>query len=478
MAKCSSCGRDVGFAFGKKLCRWCVEHEAAQRGENSEIQRVMPTPWKAGASVSSASFTQLFTFINVAVFVAMVVSGISLTNPSSQQLIHWGANFGPLTMSTEPWRLFTYMFLHIGIIHIGLNMWCLWSLGGLAESLYGDWLFAVIYITCGFGAGIASVAWRPGGVSAGASGAIFGIVGALIASLRLGEFSLPRTVIYGTLRSVLVFAVYSLGFGFMSGHTDNAAHIGGLVTGLVLGALVALIAPDRDHVFRRIAICAVVLMIVAGCAQWTLHARGFITFAQRGNMLLAQGKTDEAIAELQRAIKKRPNYAQSHFMLAHAFAIKGQLPAAKLELKRAAELEPNNQWTWYELGLMSLRQHQPDEAQQAFLQMLRIDQKNAEGHLGLGFVADAQSRSDEAIAEYKKAAELDGESGAYYSLGVFFSKTKRYDEAIAAFTKQQQIVGDDQQTETALAEAYRAKGMIKEADEALQKAAQLKQSDQ
>ena len=91
-----------------------------------------------------------------------------------------------------------------------------------------------MYLISGVGGSLASDAWRPYGVSAGASGAIFGLAGALIASYRLGEFSAPGTVVSGTFRSILAFAGYNLVLGGFSSSTDNAAHIGGLVTGAFL----------------------------------------------------------------------------------------------------------------------------------------------------------------------------------------------------------------------------------------------------
>ena len=137
--------------------------------------------------------------------------------------IHFGANYGPLTLSGDWWRLFTYMFLHGSLLHIGFNMWCLWDLGKLCESLYGRWTFLFIYLITGVAGGVASIGWNPGVWSVGASGAIFGLAGALIASFYLGEFSLPQIAIRGTLRSLLFFAGFNLLFGSMFPGIDNVA---------------------------------------------------------------------------------------------------------------------------------------------------------------------------------------------------------------------------------------------------------------
>ena len=278
MAKCSSCGRNIGgFSFGKKLCQWCVEYEKQQRGEAKpdDYQRVMPTPWKSGThALGGVSFNQLFVGICLLVFMAMVATGASLMDgPSQREMIRWGGNFGPLTLLGQPWRLVTYMFLHYGLLHIGFNLWCLWDLGSLAESLYGDWTFAIVYLLCGIGGGICSVWWHPGGVSAGASGAIFGLAGALIASLKLGEFAMPRAMIAGVLKSMVGFVIYNIILGGIMGFTDNACHMGGLVTGLVLGALIAKVAPGRDDTGKRIIVCGFVLLTIAGC--WALVLRSF-----------------------------------------------------------------------------------------------------------------------------------------------------------------------------------------------------------
>lgn len=474
MANCAQCGRKLPPFSLRKICEWCVRHEAAQRGEEPEdaIQPVMPAPWVAGAS-SAMMVTQGFFGINLAVFAGMALSGIAM-DPTPRQLIDWGANYGPLTLGGQEWRLLTSMFLHGGLFHIFFNMWCLWDLGALCESLYGHTTFAAVYLISGIGASLASVWWHPAVPSVGASGAIFGIVGALIASYYLGEFSMPRFAVKGHLRSVLVFAGYALIFGAMSGRTDNAAHIGGLITGLVFGALIARVAPEREP-FRRGAMILLVGLIVFGSGAWLYWSRSYLVHASRGEELLDENKTDEAIAEMQRSIQQRPDYLPAHFALAHAYFEKQQFAEAEAELKHVLELQPAYEPARYELGMALLNRKKTQEAKSAFAQCITLDP--GDGHYGMGMALAEEGNDQAAVEEYQQALQLDPDASAIdYRLGVSQARLKNYDEAIAAFRKQQEHSGDDYDTELALANAYRAKGMQAEADTALQKAEKLKPS--
>src|SRR5580698_4651828 len=313
MANCIRCGRQLPpLTFGKKICQWCVQHEAAQRGEEGDdaIQPVMAAPWvKREASIT---LTRVLFGANLAVFLAMVFrtsNPLAYINPlqefSGQFTVDWGANWGPRTLSGEPWRLFSYMFLHGSLMHIAFNMWCLWDLGALCESLYGRWTFAVVYILTGIAGGAASVAWSPDVPSVGASGAIFGLAGALIASFYLGEFSLPKAAVSGMLRSVVVFVGYNLFFGAVIARTDNAAHIGGLVMGLLLGALIAKAAPAHDAIFQRIAVLLIGAVLVAGGVLWLARSRSYLVHQQSGLARLSAGDPDAAIRELQKSARQK-----------------------------------------------------------------------------------------------------------------------------------------------------------------------------
>jgi membrane associated rhomboid family serine protease/Flp pilus assembly protein TadD len=482
MANCAQCGRKLpAFVFGRKICQWCVQHEAAQRGEEpaNAIQPLMAVPWAGGSGGNSMVLTQVFFGINVAVFIAMTLAQGSLADFSSQALVHWGGNAGSLTFGGDWWRLITCLFVHGGIIHIAFNMWCLWDLGRLCESLYGHWTFGAVYLIAGLGASVASLVWQPNGLSVGASGAIFGLAGALIASYYLGEFSMPRSAITGTLRSVVVFVGYSLIFGAMSGHTDNAAHVGGLVTGLALGALIAKGAPDPSRPVRRVAVLLIALMGVSGVLVVLQHAHGYLIHTQRANELLTENKPDQAIAELQRVIRERPDFVPAHYVLAQAYLHKLDLANAETELKRVLELRPDDEETSYELGAVYLEEKHPQQARDMFTQMLTQNPLSSDAHFGLGLVDDAEEKYQDAVRQYTAAAGLNSSfSDVYYLLGLAQFKLKNYDDAIAAFQKDQQNNGDNSKGEKALADAYRAKGLTQQADDAMRKAAEFRNPPQ
>jgi rhomboid protease GluP len=176
----------------------------------------------------------------VAVFVAMALRGVSATQPGIEELLAWGANFGPyVAVDGEYWRLLTSMFLHIGFVHLAFNMWCLLSAGPMIERLFGNLAFAAVYLLSGLGGQLASQTFHPLIVSAGASGAIFGIFGALVGFLLIQHQSIPAAMIRPLRASATSFIAYNIFFGMMSQQIDNAAHIGGLATGFICGLLLS-----------------------------------------------------------------------------------------------------------------------------------------------------------------------------------------------------------------------------------------------
>jgi len=480
MANCIQCGRRLPpFSFGRKICQWCVHHEACQRGEVVEDtkQHVMPAPWVRGGE-TSITLTHVIFGANVAVFLGMALAAADVMGFPGQELVHWGANFGPLTLSGQWWRLLTYMFLHGGLMHIAFNMWCLWDLGKLCESLYGRWTFGAIYILTGIAAGVASVAWNPGVLSVGASGAIFGLAGALIASFYVGEFSLPRFAIQGTLRSLVFFVGFNVLFGSMFSGIDNAAHGGGLVSGLILGALIARVAPEHDRPLRRAGVLLFMTLLVVSSVLGMQRWRGGYLMQFGRSTLHSENNVNRVIAELQKKIRQSPRDASAHYALAHAYFVKGQYPEGETELKRVLELQPQNTNAEMDLGAVYLTQGEAKQAQDAFTKLLAQEPNHVGAHVGLGMALADQKDHQSAIGEYNTALQLDPQSrGVYYQIGISQAHLNQYDDAIASYSKERDKHGDNPELETALADAYQAKGMQQQSQDARAKAAQLKRNE-
>jgi len=209
--------------------------------------------------------TQVIVGINVLVFVGMLLTGVSPLSPRPVQLVMWGANFAPLSLGSQPWRMLASNYVHIGIIHIFFNMWCLWNLGQLAERIFDRWSYLLVYTASGIAGSLASLWWHPQGIGAGASGAIFGLAGGLIAVLYLGKLPIAKEALKPTLRSLMMFAAYNLFFGLVPG-IDNSAHLGGLFAGLAIGAVLAGTVtepPDIRARRRNYVIVATVLLLLA-----------------------------------------------------------------------------------------------------------------------------------------------------------------------------------------------------------------------
>lgn len=168
--------------------------------------------------------TPILIAICIVIFMAMYIWGNG--SEDIQTLLLFGANYGPLVKAGEIWRLFTSMFLHIGIIHLLCNMYSLWIIGKQLETFLGKFKFLIIYLGSGFIGSLLSVVVHSS-VSAGASGAIFGLMGSLLYfgyHYRLYLGSVMKT-------QIIPIILLNLLIGFSLSGIDNFAHIGGLIGG-------------------------------------------------------------------------------------------------------------------------------------------------------------------------------------------------------------------------------------------------------
>lgn len=220
------------------------------------VQRRKVSRWPTWASSPA---TYILVGVNCAVYLAMIASRVSPTEPTIRQLMFWGAdNAGAVLIGGQWWRIVTAMFVHVGFLHLALNMWCLWNLALLAEPLMGSTGVIAVYVLTGAAGNLLSTGvnwWReypdwlkfhdlgvfP--VGAGASGAVFGIAGALIVLLKSTRLPVPPIELRKLRKSVIYFAAINLvlGFGISFGASmtqsglriDNMAHLGGFTSGLL-----------------------------------------------------------------------------------------------------------------------------------------------------------------------------------------------------------------------------------------------------
>jgi rhomboid protease GluP len=282
--------------------------------------------------------TALFA-INVVAYILQSIPGLDVT--------YWGVNYGPFTLSGQYWRLFTAGFLHGGIFHIAVNMWCLWSLGRLSERLFGKWQTFAIYMVTGVGGALLSIASDPNHGELGASGAIFGIVGAVIAGVKFGDLNISAGEKRAVFSSAVSFAVlnFVLGFsqigsGIFGGKTDNMCHLGGFVTGLLLG--LPLGAFHRKHLMQLATVLVTSLVLLAGGRELVQ------THSAEAQKMLAQMAGQQGAFHLQaeyleKYLRQNPGDEQAALDLGRAYLHLGDFNGAVHAFQHVLALDPNSQ---------------------------------------------------------------------------------------------------------------------------------------
>ncbi len=245
-----------------------AEEPSAVAGGDAGIRRPNLPPL-ARPRVVFPAVTVFLLIANTAVLGLMVANGVSLMSPDPYALVDWGSNFGPRTLHGEWWRLITSCFLHGGAIHLAFNMYVLWDLGRMTERTYGSPGFALVYLVAGIGGSFASVMLNPQVNSVGASGAVFGVAGAFLAFLLRNRKKIEPSISQNLRRSLLTFLLINLAIGFSIPGIDQAAHVGGLVTGFISGIVVAPDVSKDGPVRHYVRYPLVVLLGAAMCvAAW------------------------------------------------------------------------------------------------------------------------------------------------------------------------------------------------------------------
>jgi rhomboid protease GluP len=285
--------------------------------------------------------TSILMVINLAVFTWMLLNGgiSSLMGFPGDLLLKSGGNFGPYTLSGEYWRLVTAGFVHGSIFHIAMNLWCLWSLGQLSERLFGSSVTFAIYMLTGVGGALLSVAWNPGRLEVGASGAVFGIAGAILSGIKFGKVSVSAIQKRQIFSSLIFFVIFNLSFGMLPG-IDNVCHFGGLISGLLFGAPLATAAASGKKALEWGTVM-VATLVLAGLGSWTVQTHGHRSQLAAGQTRLQDGNIPAAVSVLQRAVLSDPKDYRAHGLLGQAYELTLQRDLAIAEYQSALLLNPS-----------------------------------------------------------------------------------------------------------------------------------------
>ncbi|OZU89966.1 rhomboid family intramembrane serine protease [Virgibacillus indicus] len=308
--------------------------------------------------------------INVLIFILLETNGGS---GSIETLIEFGAKYNPAIIEEgEWWRIVSSMFLHIGFLHLFMNMLAVYYLGALAERIYGSWRFLIIYFLAGIGGGLASFAFSPH-VSAGASGALFGLFGALL------FFGLIyKKIFFQTMgKNILLLIVINIVIGFTIPQIDMGAHLGGLIAGFIASAIVHL---PKKRAFLKQFIAFVMFFVLAG---------GLAVFGTANNMesqayllmkieeLNKDNKYEEVVDIATVALDKRGDMENLIlFQRSYAYIELNKIDPAIEDLESSIKLDDSIPEAYYNLALLYINRQETEKAEEAIIKAYEMKPEN------------------------------------------------------------------------------------------------------
>jgi membrane associated rhomboid family serine protease len=210
--------------------------------------------------------------INVVVYLAQVATGVNWLAPSAESMLGWGANLAAYSLTDQPWRLLTSMFLHVGLVHLALNMYMLLTFGSLVERRFGHVRILLVYLLSGLVGSLVSALWHVDPfnqvIGAGASGALMGLCGAYLADWLVAQWRNDPHEQISTGGPLVQTIVINLVIGAAMPGIDNAAHVGGLIGGFVVGGTFAMVPRGFSRLQRALAVT-----LISGLALGAIYAK-------------------------------------------------------------------------------------------------------------------------------------------------------------------------------------------------------------
>jgi rhomboid protease GluP len=370
--------------------------------DSADLAAGAPQPRHLPLPLARPRLTYVLLGINILVWLAMTAAGGS-TNTAV--LIRFGAKANTLIANGEVWRLLTSMFLHIGLMHLFFNSYALYIFGIEVERLYGNTRFVIIYLLAGLWGSLISFVFGPN-LSAGASGAIFGLLGVMLAFFRrhrelFGEAGRQRVI------NLLGIAVLNLVLGFTVPGIDNLAHLGGLVSGAILGWLLAPEyqlawdadghpqVKDKNSLLARwwVVALASALLAVGTLGGMAMQQGSASALILRGQRALQSGEMAAAESFFQQAVTRYPNSADAHFYLGVALGQQERTYEAAQAYENALRLEPDLAEAHWNLALAYADLRRPGDAINQLQAFISLRPDGAEADQARAMIAKLQSAS-------------------------------------------------------------------------------------
>jgi rhomboid protease GluP len=346
---------------------------------------------------------------NIAWFLFVASQGGGWFIPQPGVIIHWGSNFGPLTLNGEWWRLFTSMFVHFGLLHLAFNMWVLWSVGRMIERMFGSLHYALLYVFAGLCGSMASLWWHPNIHSAGASGAIFGLLGGLLAFVLNPASGVPPTIAASQRRIGLAFIAFNLVGGITHNGIDNAAHLGGLIGGFLMGWMLArpLDVTARERAQPRFALAAGLGLAALITLGWHLANQPHLSPDVAFQQTISTNRIEFYPGRYRRVVMDSGEKVSAAMQAVHAAADTPSLDAAIAVVQQMAGA--GNAEAAFRLGrYYHLESSEPDYALALKYYQIASDENHAWATNNLGLLyrdgLGAPQNKDKAHEYFQKAA--------------------------------------------------------------------------
>ncbi len=392
--------------------------------------------------------TSAIVAANIVMFAVMAVftGSQAISGPNNQTLLDFGADIGVRAMHGEYWRIVSNLFVHIGLLHCFMNMWIFAVMGPNVEKIYGTVKFTLAYFFAGIIASLTSIYMNPQQISAGASGAVFGIFGLWFGFLVANKSILQENFVKSNMKSAVVFLIMVLANGFMRSGIDNAAHIGGVVAGFMCGFLLSPSFPGEER-WRKKDFLGITLMIaiIAG-AFYLSYTKTHRVVAEQSVVLspadlkeptayLKNNKPQEAIKLLDALLKKHPNHPQAHFLRAHAYVLLNDDAKALADinetLKKLPEMVPALQFKTQRLINLSRFQ----EALISADKIVAAAPNDCVGYLMRSSIYDRLDNTAKSLEDSNEAVRLaPNNADAYSNRGYSYMNLGLTDDAVKDFS--------------------------------------------